>query len=157
MDNSDTKLMVLNHECDIFCRYLTDASPSTYVMAKYRDGHECGDFGNYQGMSRFDRFVLWGARRSLFSTRLLDSYLRVFDNTSILRKKLILLLAILESCAPEYEYFEKADPVSKPILFLIFLAKGIGFMVNIAISMMLIAPIQLILSFSKRQSCLKHG
>lgn len=121
---------LLDAEARCFGRYLLGQTPNDYAVAKYRYYHDTlrsqlgdqrvyelpdqpGDrIGDESGGSgdRFDRFLLGVARRHPWLTRMADAYGRFFRPRGLLRKKLVLLLAILESCHPSHKMLDSVDP-----------------------------------------------
>ena len=84
---------LLERECRVFTRYLVGREPSEYVRAKYADAHTI--VPAYATLDAFHRRLLGIARTGPAFTRLADAYTRAFAPRGALRKKLILLLAIL--------------------------------------------------------------
>lgn len=96
----------LERECQTYVRYLCGQNPSSYLTEKYLDFHQQNGAG--LELDEFDRFLVRFSSRSLLCARLADSYARVFRKESAVRKKLILVLGLLE-CAPDT--FQKLDRV----------------------------------------------
>lgn len=88
---------VLDRECDVFCRYLIGQVPGEYIRSKYREFHHLAVAEKYLPARPFDEALLWVARWSPHATRLADGYARIAFPSAVLRKKLVLVLAILES------------------------------------------------------------
>ena len=86
-------------ECAVFCRYLSGEDASDYLSAQYVAAHECGAV-ELAGTTNFERAVASIARSAPWLTRMLDAHERVFANGSLLRRKLVLVLALLESKSP---------------------------------------------------------
>jgi len=89
-------------ECDVLTRYLTGALPSRDVTAAYLDGvsREPGPPDDA------DARLLDFAGRGPVRARTADVWCRVFAPTSRLRRRLVLLLAILE-CTPAVERLDR--------------------------------------------------
>lgn len=94
-----TSATELERECDVFARYLTGSGGSDYLWRKYREAHERGVLG--AGSSAFDRSLVAVARRGTWWARLADAHARHFAPAGLLRKKLVLVLALLECREPE--------------------------------------------------------
>jgi hypothetical protein len=99
----------LARECDVFSRYLLGQAPDGYVLEKYLAFHAQQRASLDQGTRAFDRCLTAFARLHPWTTQLADGYARLFLRRGVLRKKLILLLAILESCAPSHELIDAVD------------------------------------------------
>ena len=108
----------LERECDTFCRYLAGAECGERVRAKYREAHELGIVAVDGASTRFDRALVAFARLGTFSTRLADAHARLFRNGGLLRRKLVLLLALLETHADTVGRVD-APTVSGPVAFVV--------------------------------------
>ena len=85
-------------ECRVFCRYLSDRPPPTEVLSAYRRAHQCVVVAADAAWPPIDAALLRIARLGPSLTRAADAYAVTFAKSSLLRRKLVLLLAILESC-----------------------------------------------------------
>ncbi len=137
----------LARECRTFCRYLTGRLPDGYVTEKYAEAHRV--VADYSRGSRFDRllvgFAAGGSARASFA----DSYASLFARQSLLRRKLILLLAILESCAPARGFLDAIEPVSRFVLSLRLLARGALFLIRVLAAAVFLFPLQVALGGSR--------
>jgi hypothetical protein len=91
----------LERECRSYARYLIGQAPNQYVIDKYLDFHQ--KFGARQRIQRFDLFLLRVSARGPFCARLADSYASIWRKDSVLRKKVVLTLALLECAPPTFE------------------------------------------------------
>lgn len=160
MKDSVFELEVLNRECSVFCRYLIRQNPSEYVQRKYREAHRSGMLARSDDADHSDQFLITIARIHPWTTRLVDVYARVFRKSSVVRKKLILTLAILESCAPTHAYLDSVATTSVPLLLLRSLQQCLIFLLNVALVAVVILPIELTLRGSARFIVLwlpRHG
>jgi hypothetical protein len=96
----------LEREARIFTAALVGGTPTRYVMRQYARGHMSLPLAPIQG---FDVFLVGVARGGPTLARAADAYARLFAKRSILRRKLALMLAILESTAP---YDQRFNPVA---------------------------------------------
>jgi hypothetical protein len=102
----DVDAGALAAECEVLARYVCRATPGPYVTRKYLQAHERTE--RFTAFSRFDRLLLrWGTRGAL-SARLVDAYACLFARRSAFRRKLVLLLAILETCPDDPAGLERA-------------------------------------------------
>ena len=134
---------VLDDECVAFSHYLVRQRPGDYVLGKYREAHATGDLFRGRASSYFDQFLLRAAMRHPLAARLIDSYTAVFFKRSTVRTKWVLLLAILESCAPTYRYFDAPDSSGRWSLALGMLGQGAVFSLTLGLSVLLFLPLQL--------------
>lgn len=90
----------LGAECRVFTRHLLGVEPAAAVVDAYVAAHERAP--HYAAETAFDvRLVAVAARHPLLA-RLADAYGRLLAPTGLLRRKLVLLLAILETTPPHY-------------------------------------------------------
>src|SRR5262249_34755461 len=95
---ADARRQALNKECEAFSFYLTRQYPNTYVRAKYLAAHQVHpDLQSGYRNNFFDRFLLAISVKSVPLAKMADSYASIFSRGCLLRKKIVLLLAILES------------------------------------------------------------
>ena len=136
-------------ECETFCRYLVARPPDAYVLGKYIEAHRVAP--GYSSGTRFDHllvnFAAGGPARASFA----DSYACLFARQSLLRRKLILLLAILESCAPARGFLDAIEPASKFFLSLRLLARGVLFLIRVLAAAVVLLPLQVALGGSRPQ------
>jgi NADH dehydrogenase len=102
--------ITLDRECETFARHLIGQAPNHAVRATYADAHR--QLG-LDPDTRFDRLLLAIARRGPWLTRMTDGYAALFARRAVLRKKLVLLLAILETCPPFYRDIDRTLPGSR--------------------------------------------
>ena len=92
-------------ECRVFCNYLTSTDPTEYVNGVYSGAAELA-----RGASApSDMALLQIARRGPSFARAADAYASVFARRGTLRRRLILLTAILESVGTTSEILDSAD------------------------------------------------
>jgi hypothetical protein len=91
-------------------------------------------------MTGFDKRLLAVSRWRPAGARLVDTYTAVIFRKSIVRKKWILLLAILESCAPTHRHFESPDMRASGAILAGILVKLLLFTITLAVSILLFLP-----------------
>ncbi len=133
---------VLDRECTIFTNYLVRQKPSPYVLAKYHEAH-CVNAKLLQfQVSPFDQLLVELSRVNRLTTGLVDAYTALLFRNSLVRKKMVLLLAILESCAPTFAIFEETDADGARFV-LGFIRDGLLFAVLAGIAVLVLAPLHL--------------
>jgi len=132
----------LDRECSVFSMYLIGLPPSEYVMEKYRAAHQSRCHFSAT-MQPAEKFLVRIASIAPWSTKIIDVYSRIFRPYSTVRKKLVLLLAILESCAPSHTYLDTADVNSTFILFLSLVSRCAVFLLIVVLSLLFILPAEL--------------
>jgi hypothetical protein len=96
----------LERECRAYTRYLCGQDASPYLIEKYLDFHQ--KLGHELKADSFDSFLVRMSARGGLWVGLSDSYARILRKNTVLRKKLIVVLALLECTPPS---FEKLDSV----------------------------------------------
>jgi hypothetical protein len=86
-------------ECRVFTRYLTGQLPDSYIAEKYAAAFLPGQPLSKGLQSGFDALLVRLAVIHPLITRAVDAFARFFYTNSTLSKRLIILLAILESQA----------------------------------------------------------
>jgi hypothetical protein len=105
-------LRALERECEVFARYLVGRPPSAYVRRNYLAGHDAGVLDRAE-RGVLDAVLVRVAAGGPTAARVADAYARVFDRGAVLRRKLVLLLAILESSPPTHAEFVPAGAVGR--------------------------------------------
>jgi len=150
MRNKQMDFSALNDECHVFTYYLINQRPNGYVLNKYRDAHRASDAFHNPDTNPFDTFLVSISTTSPFVTKLVDSYTSVFFRRSVVRKKMVLLLAIIESCAPTHSHLDSPDPCAKTTLWIRMVRRGIASVLTLFLSMVLLMPFQLIFAIRSR-------
>ena len=145
MSKSSLEHHILDRECSVFFEYVTGRNPSDYVLIKYREANT--KLFQDSDKNPFDQFLLTISGLHRIVAKLVDAYSSVFFKRSIVRKKCILLLAILESCPIGSEYFDVPEQGSKSILFVKMLWKAAGFFVALIVSIVFLMPLHLLFTF----------
>jgi hypothetical protein len=101
----------LERECRVLTRYLTGSEPTPYVIEKYCNAHRTS--GAFEGTSLDHWLTNLACAKPLF-TLPADAYARFFASHGLLRRKLILLLAILEVSPPFFKALDR--PGNKGVL-----------------------------------------
>jgi hypothetical protein len=133
----------LDGECIAFARYLTGGTPGPYVLEKYRDAHQ-RHAALRSGTPIIERALLAAARAAAPGAWLVDAYTAIFLKKAVVRKKWVLLVAILESCAPTADYFDRPDPGGRVAAIARLGGRGILFLVGLVLSMIVFLPIHLL-------------
>lgn len=143
MKDTAINFKALDRECSVFCRYLIGQAPNDYVRKKYRDANLSHPFAIGNPSPSSDDFLVIIARISPWATRMIDVYSLFFQRSSLVRKKLVLLLAILESASPSHRYLDSVDSTI-PLLLLRCVFRSLTFVILLLIVTVLILPFQLL-------------
>jgi hypothetical protein len=130
----------LEREARVFTAALIGAEPTPYVIRQYARGHVSLPLAPAQG---FNKVLLWVARGAPVLARCADAYARLFARRAILRRKLVLLLAILESSAPSDAAFASLR-VSRAGVLLRLGATGIAAGVYTVLGLLILGPLHLL-------------
>ena len=95
---------VLERECRSYARYLAGRPPSRYIVEKYRDFNQKIGLSAVHG---YDRFLITVSARGPLWARLVDSYASFWRKDSVVRKKIVLTLALLECAPPTFEAMDR--------------------------------------------------
>ena len=137
----------LDQECDLFTRYLIHQSSDHYIREKYREAHLYLNIYSGREPCYFDYYLTDISRNSVFHTRIVDTYSRILFRNSIVQKKLILLMAILESCYPSHLYFDHLSSSDRTISFITISYNMSSFIFLFSIALVILGPIHLLYAF----------
>src|SRR5262245_41863983 len=97
MNINDSSIDHLAQECLVFCRYLSSVSPDNYILKKYYDANKINDEICRNRKTSFEKILITLARIHPLFTQVVDTYTVFLFKNALIRRKLVLLLAILES------------------------------------------------------------
>ncbi|HWQ03620.1 MAG TPA: hypothetical protein VNL38_03990 [Candidatus Nitrosotenuis sp.] len=132
----------LKAECSVLARYLCGTPADGYVQSKYVQAHERTSL--FEPATRFDRLLLRWGTGSVLAARLVDSYACFFARRSAFRRKMILLLAILESSADDPAGLDRAGGNFWSISFFVVL-RGAMFALTLLLTSLVLLPLQIAL------------
>jgi hypothetical protein len=106
-----TRVDALALECRTFVQYLVGEDPPHDIVAAYQRAHDVSTVSASGLSSRaLDQALLRLARVGPVCARAADGYAAVFAKASVLRRKLVLLVAILESRGQTAARIDSAEP-----------------------------------------------
>jgi len=132
----------LEQEARVFTRFIARVPATPYVTDKYVEAHLVTR--SFRVVDRFDRWLIAIAAVSPALTRLADAYTRLFFPRGVLRRKLILLLAIVESSAPFHRGIDRVPPGLPAIVVLQLLASVIGGILAAVAGTTIFGPLQIV-------------
>jgi len=132
----------LDAECRVFTRYLTGQDATDYVLQKYRAAHEVSS--QLRAVSSTDHVLVDYASRGVISAKLADAHAALLAPASLLRKKLVLLLAILETCPPYHNVMDSPVGGSPVPAFLRLAVTGVVSLASLAIGSLILIPVRVI-------------
>ena len=134
---------LLARECLTYSRYLAGSAPDEYVRAKYRDA-----IGKLPDLApptaSFERLLLSLSRRP-WLVRAVDAYARFFCPGAMVRRRLVLLFAMLESNGKSAQPFERADSGGLPMFVLRAGLSGLWVLCLLLASALVLLPLQRVL------------
>ena len=139
---------VLARECEVLCRHLSGIEPTAYVIEKYIQAHEVGSVDE-RSATPFDRRLLDIARRGVLPARVADSYASLLARGSLLRRKLALLLAILESSGQTHLAVDSVGAGGRMGFILRLVPALAGFAAALAAGLILVAPVRIACALSR--------
>jgi nucleoside-diphosphate-sugar epimerase len=148
-------VLVLRRECETFTHYLVSRSPTDYIRNQYEAAVLARDLADDETFSAFDRRTIRLARRDGFWVRAADAYCSIFYRHGVLRRKLTLLLAILEHTAPTAAHFDRPKIRAPAGLGANLLLTGAIFGVSLIAGMLMLLPPHLLAQ--KRFGCNFEG
>ncbi len=128
-------------ECRVFARHLLDIEPDAYVLGTYRDA--VARLPALSPTSAFDGVLLARARRGGLWTRLADAYAALFARDSALRRRLVMVLAILETRAPFHHHLDTPDGRPGAALWLRTAARIVAAGLSLAGGVLVFVPLRL--------------
>jgi hypothetical protein len=138
----------LERECFTYTRYLIGGEPSQCVVTRYLDFHQKSDAITGAGTDAFDQFLVSISARGPFWTSLADSYASFFRKDSVVRKKLVVTLALLECVAPSFEAIDEVEARS-PMATSIFLAwRAVRYAFLLGSSVVVFTPVRAAMVFA---------
>jgi len=137
----------LTAEAKRFGKQISGVEPAQLALQKYVEAHLQGLIALDRGMALFERIIIGCARiRPLFY--LVEAYSSVFHRTGILRKKIVLLMAILE-CMPETKTaYDESESGNYLRFFFGLLARSLAFGFALLISIPIFFPLQVLCNAS---------
>ena len=126
----------LEAECRRLTRYLLGETPTPYVVACYQRAHRISS--DFETRSTLDRVAL------RFPVGLADAHARLFAPASALRRKLVLLLAILEAASPSFRRVDDPGPRSRALAWLRLAWIGASAAAVALLGSALLLPVQLL-------------
>lgn len=136
----DNQERTLEAEATAFGLTLLGSEPGAYVAAQYARAHQ---YLPLQPVTAFDRALLTRAARGPWALRAADGYARIFAPTSTLRRKLTVLVAILESASPTDAAFAATEETPGSVLVQLMVT-GVGFVLLLGGGIIVLAPIHLV-------------
>ena len=134
-------------ECRVLCRYLVGTAPDRATIDAYCRAH---DGARVTATGSFDRALVRLAHARPPLARLVDAYTSAFSRTALVRRKLVLLLAILESHSPVAEAVDSIVTRSRGRFLLSAGLRTVAFVVTAAVTAVPLTPLRVSCSVADR-------
>lgn len=138
----------LERECQSYTRYLIGQPASPYVIEKYKRFHRERDIA--AGLAGFDGVLLSVSARGPLWARLADSYASRWRKNSIVRRKLVLALALLEVANPSFEKLDECPGGGPPGAMIQLGLAALGYACSVLAAVALFSPIRLWMAVRER-------
>jgi nucleoside-diphosphate-sugar epimerase len=139
----------LERECRVFTKHLIDETATAYVVRKYSEAHAA--LPALSGGDKFDAFLVRVASRHHWGARLADSYARLFLPHTRLRQKLVVLLAVLETCPPSFQKIDASVGGSRSRAIARLGMRGVTALVSATIGTLLFVPARVAFAAVRRK------
>ncbi|MGH7554775.1 MAG: hypothetical protein ACREMQ_17385 [Longimicrobiales bacterium] len=146
----------ITRECGVFTRYVVRADPTDYVVGKYMAAHERGHLPIDCAVA-IDELLVRIARSQPAFAAIADAYAVLFRRGGALRRKLVVLTAILESCAPGFLAFESPPPARFAAVIARLAGRGAVFALLLVIATITIGPIHVGLRLAGRSRAVRRS
>lgn len=135
----------IERECRVFTIYLLGLEPDDFIRGKYAQAFGPGQRLNGLTETAFDRLLGRLAAIHPLITQGIDSYARIFFPQSLVRRKLVLVLAILETWGPTTVKTDYVDESSRIGLVLRIMARMIASGLLLVLTTLALGPVHLML------------
>ena len=133
----------LIRECEVFTRYLLRRPPSPYIIDRYCDYHSVSPDMN-AGDDTFDGVLTQFAARHFLCVKMADAYSSRFCRNTLLRRKLVLLLALAEVTPPFFHGIDNPDRLSRVLILMKLAAYGFAYAAALGIGIIVLGPLHLV-------------
>jgi len=135
----------INAECRVLTRYLTGQLPDRYISKKYAEAFSSGQPLSRDLQSGFDALLVRLAFIHPLFVRAADAFSRLFYKDSTLRKRLVLLLALLESQASSAVVIDRPDQTAIMGFVFTMAVQFLVFAVLLGVATLFLFPLKLLL------------
>jgi hypothetical protein len=131
----------LGRECEVFTRHIAGRRPTPYVIGRYAAAHAA--LAGMEPQDGHGRWLLRVARSGSAACRVADVWARLAAPRSALRKKLVVLLAILEVSPP---YAAELDQPSggRSLEWARIVASSLTSVIALVVGLVLFLPVRLV-------------
>lgn len=138
----------LEREFRVFAAYLGVAEAPVRGASRYAEMQPSVYVGEGD---RLDRWLVVLARRGSAAASIADSYARLARPYGLLRRKLVLTLALLESAASTHARFDRPLAAGPFRTWAALVALGAAWSIRTVVALLLLAPVHLAASIGRRR------
>ena len=138
-------------ECRHFTRYLVDVDPDDYVCDSYLLANKVRH-DELTPQTGFDLLLLTISLKHRLLTRAIDVYARFFAHASAVRRRLVTLLAFIESSASTVERHEHPDYAGLAGFVADLAWRSAGLALLLLVAIVILLPVQLLSGGLRRNS-----
>ena len=131
-------------ECHVYARYLADTNPTPYVVDAYARLRPTASRSARADARLIERSLLAASRWGAWPLRVADGYARFFLPRSVLRRRLVLMLAILENSPDGERQLNSGDEGSLVAVGARLMLTGVASVLCLAIGVVCFAPFHLL-------------
>jgi hypothetical protein len=131
-----------------FAHYLIGRPAPDYVTRKYAEAHAAAQLD--VEADRFDELLLRFASRGRAAVAIADPYARFARPGGRLRRRLVLLTAIMECAGPTYREFEPPPPAPPVLVAARVALHGLWFLIRLALGAHVLVPAHAVTSLWRR-------
>jgi hypothetical protein len=146
-----TDARLLERECRVFACYLTGRMPEDYVRRKYLEAFSSKRQEQLAVCGRFDRVLLSLACAHPLLTRVTDIYSRFFCFDSAVRRRLVMLLALIETDTASIDRLDYPNCSGMAGLVLGMGMRGVVSALCLVPALVTLLPLQLLLGRCNRR------
>jgi hypothetical protein len=123
------------------------------MLNKYHEGACIDEQLDCVGRDVFDAYLLTLSLLHPLLLKVVDTYTSLFQTGSIVRRKMVLTLAVLECCAPTYLYFESPATERRVWLLAHLLWLGLSFGVALMLAVLVLVPLRAVVLCKQAIAC----
>jgi nucleoside-diphosphate-sugar epimerase len=142
----------IEKECQTFSTYLVGQAPSAYITERYAIAAQRHGLARDSEFSCFDRATLKMARGGRLLARWADAYCALFHPKGVLRRKLVLLAAILEHVAPTSDIFDRTESSNATRTGLALVGYGAASALSLLLGALVLLPAKIFCEIRRRKA-----
>ncbi len=147
---SDGTLATLRAESRVFCAHLIGMRTTPYIEEQYAKACHARGLAFDEELGCLDRVSLRLARKGRLLSHCADAYCAIFHRAGVLRRKLVVLAAVLEHTSPANEAFDRSPSRGAVRAVLSIVLQGCSSGLALLIGSLVLLPASLICKIGGR-------